>query len=140
VSGPELARRGAQERLAPILTTNTALALIALPFVVLGSRPGLEVVHPMAVVLLGGLVTATFLTLFVLPALYARFAAGQAAELPPDEDLLYRWADVEPGAAPAAAGAGVGTVPVDHHDGRSAAEPITTDGPASRAGTAERGE
>jgi CzcA family heavy metal efflux pump len=137
VSGADLVRRGAQERLASILTTTVALALIALPFVVMGSRPGLEVVHPMAVVLLGGLVTTTFLTLFVLPALYARFAAGQAAELEPDEDLLYRWADVEPGAAPAAGGDGVGAVGVD--DERHRAEPVGTDGPASPA-TAERGE
>ena len=41
----------------------------------MGSRPGLEVVHPMAVVILGGLVTTTFLSLFVLPALYLRYAA-----------------------------------------------------------------
>ncbi len=137
VSGADLVRRGAQERLASILTTTVALALIALPFVVMGSRPGLEVVHPMAVVILGGLVTTTFLTRFVVPALYARFVAGQAAELPPDEDLLYRWADVEPGAAPAAGGAGVGTVGVD--EDRRSAEAVATDGPASPT-TAERGE
>ena len=45
----------------------------------MGSRPGLEVVHPMAVVILGGLVTTTFLSLFVLPALYLRYAAPRAA-------------------------------------------------------------
>ena len=44
----------------------------------MGSGPGLEVVHPMAVVILGGLVTTTFVSLFVLPALYLRF--GRRAE------------------------------------------------------------
>jgi CzcA family heavy metal efflux pump len=66
--------RGAGERLVPVVTTAAALALLALPFVVLGTRPGLEIVHPMAVVILGGLVTATFASLFLLPAAYLRVA------------------------------------------------------------------
>jgi Cu/Ag efflux pump CusA len=70
--------RGAGERLLPVVTTAAALALIALPFVVLGARPGLEIVHPMAVVILGGLITATFASLFLLPAAYLRVA------LPPE--------------------------------------------------------
>ena len=106
----ELVRRGARERLGPILTTASALALVALPFVIMGSSPGLEVVHPMAVVLLGGLVTTTFLSLFVLPGLYLRYGAGRGPRAAPEEDLLYRWAGVEP--EPAAAGADAGAVPV----------------------------
>jgi Cu/Ag efflux pump CusA len=43
------------------------------PIVVGGSRSGQEVEHPMAVVILGGLVTSTVLNLFLLPALYSRF-------------------------------------------------------------------
>jgi CzcA family heavy metal efflux pump len=80
-------RRGARERLAPLLTTASAVALIALPFVVLGTRPGLEVVHPMAVVVLGGLVTALFLSLFVLPALYLQIGAGDRPWLARHEPL-----------------------------------------------------
>ena len=72
--GAGLVERGARDRLAPLLATTFALAGLALPFVVLGSRPGLEIVHPMAVVLLGGLITSTLLYLLVLPALYLRFA------------------------------------------------------------------
>jgi CzcA family heavy metal efflux pump len=79
--GPALVLRGAQDRLAPVLMTASALALLALPFVVLGSRPGLEVVHPMAVVILGGVVTTTFVGLFLLPALYLQFGAGPRPEL-----------------------------------------------------------
>ena len=43
-----------------------------LPFAVFGARPGHEILGPMAVVILGGLVTATLYTLCVVPALYAR--------------------------------------------------------------------
>jgi CzcA family heavy metal efflux pump len=99
--GPGLVARGARERLGPILTTALALAVMALPFVVMGARPGLEVVHPMAVVLLGGLVTSTFLALFVLPALYPRIAVPAQATLPPEDELLQRWIEPEPATATA---------------------------------------
>jgi CzcA family heavy metal efflux pump len=66
--------RGASERLAPILMTALATGLALAPLVVYGSRPGQEVENPMAIVILGGLATSTLLNLFVLPALYLRFA------------------------------------------------------------------
>jgi CzcA family heavy metal efflux pump len=100
--GTALVERGARERLGPVLTTTCAVAVLALPFAVLGSVPGLEVVHPMAIVLLGGLVTSTFLDLFVLPALYLRFGRGAGGPATGDEgDLMRRWvgADAEPAAA-----------------------------------------
>ena len=100
--GAGLVERGARERLGPVLTTTCAVAVLALPYAVLGSRPGLEVVHPMAVVLLGGLVTSTFLTLFALPALYLRFGRGAGGPPAGDEDeLMRRWVgvDAEPAAA-----------------------------------------
>jgi Cu/Ag efflux pump CusA len=62
-----------RDRIAPVLTTTLALIGLSLPFVVLGSRPGLEILHPLAVVMLGGLVTATLVTLFFLPVLSQRF-------------------------------------------------------------------
>jgi len=70
--GRELVLRGAEERLAPILMTalNTSLAL--LPIVVGGIRAGYEIEHPMAVVIVGGLVTSAALNLFLLPTLYLR--------------------------------------------------------------------
>jgi CzcA family heavy metal efflux pump len=104
--GPDLVRRGARERLAPIATTAAGLALVALPFVVMGTRPGLEVVHPMAVVILGGLVTTTFVSLFVLPALYLRYGTPTEPGMAPEDELMHRWAGVEPEAATAPAGAG----------------------------------
>jgi Cu/Ag efflux pump CusA len=68
--GPGLVLRGARERLAPILMTASATGLALLPLVVFGDKPGQEIEHPMAIVILGGLVTSTLLNLFVLPALY----------------------------------------------------------------------
>jgi hypothetical protein len=51
-----------------------------LPFVIMGNAAGLEIVHPMAIVILGGLLTSTLLGLFILPALYLRFGAGAQPE------------------------------------------------------------
>jgi CzcA family heavy metal efflux pump len=103
-SGADLVRRGARDRLAPVTTSAAAVALIVAPFVVMGSRPGLEVVHPMAVVILGGLLTTTFVSLFVLPALCARVPmVRQASADEEEEELLRRWVGVEPSEPPAAA-------------------------------------
>jgi CzcA family heavy metal efflux pump len=83
-----LVERGAPERLGATLTTTAVAALAVLPFAVAGSQPGLEIVSPMAVVILGGLVTTALLSLFVLPALYVR-AGVEPPELEPEEDVLY---------------------------------------------------
>ena len=72
--GPELVLRGSEERLAPILMTALATGLALLPILLGGSRPGHEIEHPMAVVIVGGLVTSTLLNLFLIPGLYLRFA------------------------------------------------------------------
>jgi CzcA family heavy metal efflux pump len=69
----ELLVRGALERLSPILMTASTAALSLLPLVVLGDRPGYEIEHPMAVVIVGGLISSTLLTLVVLPVLYQWF-------------------------------------------------------------------
>ncbi|HEX6921011.1 MAG TPA: efflux RND transporter permease subunit [Actinomycetes bacterium] len=75
--GPELVLRGASERLAPILMTALATGLALVPLAVAGSIPGHEIEHPMAIVILGGLTTATLLNLFVLPSLYLRFGRSK---------------------------------------------------------------
>jgi Cu/Ag efflux pump CusA len=71
--GPQLVLQGAKDRLAPILMTASATGLALVPLVLAGPIPGNEIEHPLAVTILGGLVTATLLNLFVLPSLYLRF-------------------------------------------------------------------
>ncbi len=75
--GRDLVIRGAAERLAPILMTASATALALVPLVVKGNLPGHEIEHPMAVVILGGLITSTLLNLFVLPSLYLKFGKSK---------------------------------------------------------------
>jgi Cu/Ag efflux pump CusA len=77
--GPALVLRGAKERLSPILMTSLAAGLGVFPLVIAGSIPGNEIEHPMAVVILGGLVTSTVLNLLVVPSLYLRFAKPRSA-------------------------------------------------------------
>jgi CzcA family heavy metal efflux pump len=74
--GLSLIMRGASERLSPILMTTLCTGLALLPLIVAGSQPGYEIEHPMAVVILGGLVTSTLLSLFVVPILYLRYGSG----------------------------------------------------------------
>lgn len=79
--GRALVLRGAGERLSPILMTTLCTALALLPLIVPGSIPGHEVEHPMAVAILGGIVTSSLLSLFVVPILYLRFGAGVPIEV-----------------------------------------------------------
>ncbi len=72
--GPGLVIRGAKERLSPILMTALATGLALVPLAIAGNLPGHEIEHPLAIVILGGLVTSTLLNLFVVPSLYLRFA------------------------------------------------------------------
>lgn len=65
--------RGAEERLIPILMTALSTGLALVPLVIAGNKPGHEIEYPLAVVIVGGLVTSTLLNLFLLPPIYARF-------------------------------------------------------------------
>jgi CzcA family heavy metal efflux pump len=80
--GPALVLRGARERLAPILMTALATGLALVPLALTGNEPGHEIEHPLAVVILGGLVTSTLLNLFVVPSLYLRFARPDTQTTP----------------------------------------------------------
>jgi cobalt-zinc-cadmium resistance protein CzcA len=77
----EAARTGAMQRLRPVVMTALVASLGFVPMA-LGSGAGAEVQKPLATVVIGGLISATLLTLFVLPTLYARF--GQK-EIAPEE-------------------------------------------------------
>jgi Cu/Ag efflux pump CusA len=81
--GPGLVIRGAKERLLPILMTTLACGLALVPLVIAGTIPGHEIEHPLAVVVLGGLVTSTLLNLFVVPSLYLRFGRTTSVEATP---------------------------------------------------------
>jgi CzcA family heavy metal efflux pump len=76
--GPELVLRGARERLSPIMMTALATGLAVIPLVIAGDLPGHEIEHPMAIVIVGGLITSTFRNLFIVPALYLRWGRGSA--------------------------------------------------------------
>jgi Cu/Ag efflux pump CusA len=75
-TSPELVLRGTRERFVPIAMTAIVSALALLPFALSGSAAGHEILQPMAVVALGGLVSATLVNLLVVPSLYLRFGAG----------------------------------------------------------------
>jgi CzcA family heavy metal efflux pump len=75
--GFDLVVRAAKERLAPILMTSLATGLALVPLAAFGERPGQEIEHPLALVILGGLLTSTLLSLFVIPALYLRFGRSK---------------------------------------------------------------
>jgi multidrug efflux pump subunit AcrB len=73
--GPELILQGAREQLSIVITTACATGLALSPFIILGDIAGFEVVRPMAITVLGGLISSTILTLFVVPSIYLRFGA-----------------------------------------------------------------
>ncbi|TSA21159.1 MAG: efflux RND transporter permease subunit [Betaproteobacteria bacterium] len=71
----EAVKRGAEERLIPILMTALAAGLALVPLALGAGEPGSEIQAPMAIVILCGLVTSTALNMVVVPALYLRFGA-----------------------------------------------------------------
>jgi len=75
--GPHLVIRGAKERVIPIMMTVFTTGLVLIPLVLAGQVPGNEIEHPMAIVILGGLITATLLNLFVVPVLYLAFGKSR---------------------------------------------------------------
>jgi Cu/Ag efflux pump CusA len=88
--GAELVQCGSQERSAPVLMSVLTTALIFLPLVLFGNIAGLEILHPMAVVVLGGLVTATLHALLAVPAMYLLFGAAREPELELVEEIPAR--------------------------------------------------
>jgi Cu/Ag efflux pump CusA len=76
----DLVLRGARERLAPAVLTALTVGLSLLPLLLFGGVPGLEVVRPLAVVILGGLLTSTLVGVLLVPVLYLRFAPRRQPE------------------------------------------------------------
>jgi CzcA family heavy metal efflux pump len=75
----EAVRTGSSERLGPVLMTALTAGLALIPLVLAGAEPGNEIQSPMGEVILGGLLTSTFLNLVLVPVLFARFGGGGPA-------------------------------------------------------------
>jgi Cu/Ag efflux pump CusA len=71
--GLATALQGAEERLTPVLLTALLTALALLPVALQSHEPGHEIEGPMAIVILGGLVSSTFVSLVLIPPLAARW-------------------------------------------------------------------
>lgn len=78
--GRALVVRGTVERLSPIVMTALCTGLALVPLAMWGDRPGHEIEHPMAIVILGGLTTSTLLNLLVTPVAYLHFGRTAASE------------------------------------------------------------
>jgi len=76
--GPELVRRAVDERVAPLMLTTLAIGLATLPILIRGGLVGHELLQPLAIVLLGGVVSAALVNLFVVPLLYLRLGPSGA--------------------------------------------------------------
>lgn len=69
--------RGSKERLRPVIMTALAAGLALVPFAIAADKPGNEILSPLAIVILGGLLSSTLLNMVVLPALYLKFGGTE---------------------------------------------------------------
>ena len=88
---PHMVVRGSLERLVPVTMTALTAGLGLLPLVLAAGEPGKEILYPVAVVILGGLVSSTFLDMAVTPAVFlllGQRAAEKYIERNKEADLL----------------------------------------------------
>lgn len=78
---PELIVQGATERFGSVLITTLTTILALLPFAIFGNIAGLEIVYPMVIIILGGLVMVAWSNLFAMPVLYLLFGAQRESDL-----------------------------------------------------------
>jgi len=94
VSFRDAIAQGSMERLSPILMTALVTGVGLIPLALGAGEPGREIQQPMAVVILGGIVTSTFLNMIVIPALYLKFGRAEALvraeDYPSEMDLAAR--------------------------------------------------
>ena len=96
--GADLVIRGSLERMTPVLMTALAAGIALVPLLVDAHAPGKEILHPVAVTIFGGLISATLLDAVLTPALLLRFGSAAVERL----RLAAAEAHSAPGAAPAA--------------------------------------
>ncbi len=70
--------RGSLERLVPVLMTSLTAILGLLPLVFAAGEPGKEILHPVAIVIVGGLISSTMLDIFVTPSIFYNFGRRSA--------------------------------------------------------------
>jgi len=87
--GPDMVVRGSLERLTPVLMTALSAGLALLPLILGADAPGKEILHPVAITILGGLVSATLLDTLLTPVLFLRLGQKPLERLlQPDADGL----------------------------------------------------
>ena len=79
--GPQLIVRGSLERLTPVLMTALAAGFALLPLMIGADEPGKEILHPVAIVIFGGLLTSTLLDTVLTPILFLRYGANPVERL-----------------------------------------------------------
>jgi CzcA family heavy metal efflux pump len=74
----EMVERGTLERMVPVLMTALSAGIALIPFVLASNEPGKEILHPVAVVIVGGLISSTLLDFLVTPLIFFKFAKSAA--------------------------------------------------------------
>lgn len=111
--GAGLIARGARERFVPTVITALATSAVFVPMLVMGTRAGTEILHPMAFVILGGLVSSTVLTTLLLPAIYLRFRGEPGTRTVDDDVELVRTHFIDLSDEKVGAGSGIAIASAD---------------------------
>ena len=74
----QMVERGTLERMVPVLMTALSAGIALIPFLLAANEPGKEILHPVAVVIVGGLISSTFLDFLVTPSIFFKFAKSAA--------------------------------------------------------------
>ena len=78
---PDVVVRATLDRVVPVLMTSLVTALALIPLLLAGGEPGKELLNPRAVVIFGGLISSTIISLFLTPALFFKFGKKAALQV-----------------------------------------------------------
>ncbi|HRD78641.1 MAG TPA: efflux RND transporter permease subunit, partial [Hyphomicrobiaceae bacterium] len=82
--GPDLVMRGSLERMTPVLMTALSAGVALIPLIIDAGAPGKEILHPVAITIFGGLVSATALDALLTPVLFLRYGRKSLERLVAD--------------------------------------------------------
>jgi HME family heavy-metal exporter len=99
--GPDLVMRASLDRMTPVLMTALSAGVALIPLLIDAQAPGKEILHPVAVTIFGGLISATLLDALLTPVLVLRYGRKPLERLVADADAAPRFATREGGPAPA---------------------------------------